>query len=338
MKFKLLLITLALPAIAMADATSTDELQTLEEQRLLSLFETGRENGINNPQLAALTQDLPPVAPSPSPTPKLNTSQMLEKLANEVDSLRAKNEVIRYTSLSTQRPKASKTIGSKTCYSYQEGDIYELRAGVDRVTDIELQPGEDLTTPPVAGDTVRWKIGILQSGKAQAKQTHVVVKPLDTGIETNILITTSRRVYHIRAVAGDWYMPSIAWHYPDDEEAALAAAVLRSEEEEVISIPPEELRFEYEIDGDDYPWKPLRIFDDGLKTYIQMPKALRVSDAPALFVIEDGEPMLVNYRVKGDYYIVDRLFEEAQLRVGIKKKIQIYDRAHKKSFFRRIFE
>lgn len=333
MKVRSILLALAIPLSVFADSSSPGD-----EQKLIAIFEDAEKSALLTAQVDLKSPDLPQASPSPTPTPKLNTSQMLENLAQEVDTLRAKNEVIRYTALSTQKPRAAKTIGSKTYYSYQEGDVYELRAGVDRVTDIELQRGEELTTAPVSGDTVRWKIGILQSGKKESKQAHVVVKPLDTGIETNILITTNKRVYHIRAVSGDWYMPAIAWHYPDEEEAALAASILKSEEEEVIGIPPEELRFDYEIDGDDYAWKPLRVFDDGLKTYIQMPKSLRVNEAPALFVIEDGEPMLINYRVKGDYYVVDRLIEEAQLRVGVKKKVNIYDLAHRKSFFRRIFE
>jgi len=61
------------------------------------------------------------------------------------------------------------------------------------------------------------------------------------------------------------------------------------------------------------------VFDDGQKTFIQFPDALTTSEAPALFITSrEGTTQLVNYRVKGTYYIVDRLFDRAELRVGEK--------------------
>jgi type IV secretion system protein VirB9 len=64
-------------------------------------------------------------------------------------------------------------------------------------------------------------------------------------------------------------------------------------------------------------WCPLRAFDDGQKTYIQFPPKVAVTEAPPLFVMgRNGDAQLVNYRVKGDWYIVDRLFDKAELRLG----------------------
>ena len=59
------------------------------------------------------------------------------------------------------------------------------------------------------------------------------------------------------------------------------------------------------------------MFDDGAKVYIQFPSGLAQSEAPPLFVIgPDAKPALVNYRVRGTTYIVDRLFAAAELRLG----------------------
>ena len=78
----------------------------------------------------------------------------------------------------------------------------------------------------------------------------------------------------------------------------------------------EQLRFRYRIEGD-APWKPSQVFDDGAKVYIQFPSGLAQSEAPPLFVIgPDAKPALVNYRVRGATYIVDRLFAAAELRLG----------------------
>jgi type IV secretion system protein TrbG len=79
----------------------------------------------------------------------------------------------------------------------------------------------------------------------------------------------------------------------------------------------DKLNFRYRIEGDDPPWRPLRAFDDGRKVFIQMPSGLSQGEAPPLFVAgSDGRPNLVNYRVRGAYYIVDRLFGAAELRLG----------------------
>ena len=77
------------------------------------------------------------------------------------------------------------------------------------------------------------------------------------------------------------------------------------------------LRFRYAISGDSPPWKPVRAFDDGSKVYIEFPARLDQGEAPPLFVVgPDGGNQLVNYRVNGNYYIVDRLFGAAELRLG----------------------
>ena len=79
----------------------------------------------------------------------------------------------------------------------------------------------------------------------------------------------------------------------------------------------EDLNFRYQIDGDEPHWRPSQAFDDGRKVYIQFPARLDQGEAPPLFVVgETGDIQLVNYRVKGRYYIVDRLFARAELRLG----------------------
>ena len=46
-----------------------------------------------------------------------------------------------------------------------------------------------------------------------------------------------------------------------------------------------------------------------------------VGEAPPLFVIgPSGDAELVNYRVRGRFYIIDRLFDVAELRLGTKKQ------------------
>ena len=275
---------------------------------------------------------------TPTPTAEAKTSdQIIDRLLKEVEGLKTKVVVASRVELATQKPRTARNIGSRTVYNFKDGDVYEVRAGVDKVSDIELQLSEQLTNAPVAGDTVRWKIGVIKTGVGKKEITHIVLKPLETDIETNILITTNLRTYHLKAVAGDWYMPSISWNYPQEESPDLSDSLSKHNQDEPLSLVPEQLNFNYTIRGDDYAWKPLRIFDDGEHTFFQMPKSLRTSEAPALFVIDDDDPILVNYRVKGDYYIVDRLIDEAELRIGTKKKVQVCREEYCRSFFERLF-
>jgi type IV secretion system protein VirB9 len=82
-------------------------------------------------------------------------------------------------------------------------------------------------------------------------------------------------------------------------------------------LSPDDLHFRYAISGDNPSWKPLRAFDDGTHVYIEFPAAIAQGEAPPLFVRgADGASNLVNYRVRGNYYIVDQLFDTAELRLG----------------------
>jgi type IV secretory pathway VirB9-like protein len=46
-----------------------------------------------------------------------------------------------------------------------------------------------------------------------------------------------------------------------------------------------------------------------------------VGKAPPLFIIgPTGEAELVNYRVRGRFYVVDRIFDAAELRLGTRKQ------------------
>ena len=220
-------------------------------------------------------------------------------------------------------PAASRT-RARVVFPFLESSIYEVYTAPDRMTAIELQPGEHLTTDngrPKAADTVQWVADTVTAGEASSQRTLILVKPVLTGIETNLLIPTNRRVYHLLLRADSQaYMPLVGFSYPVEESKAREAAETAKRQEEAsrerVAVSPEQLSFRYAVKGDAVPWKPARVFDDGQKTYIEMAPTLRSGEAPALFVMEGSDPLLVNYRVKGDFYIVDRLFERAQLRIG----------------------
>jgi type IV secretion system protein TrbG len=204
-------------------------------------------------------------------------------------------------------------------YPYSDGALYRLYAAPEEVSDIALEPGETLTAIS-AGDTVRWVVGDTSSGTGAAKQVHVLVKPFAAGLKTNLVITTDRRSYHLQLESTDkTYMAALSWTYPMDTLMALRAQNRQAESLQPVAsgIALENIRFRYAITGDNPPWKPLRAFDDGTKVYIEFPSRIDQGEAPPLFVVgPTGGTELVNYRVRGNYYIVDRLFAAAELRFG----------------------
>ena len=204
-------------------------------------------------------------------------------------------------------------------WPFTDGALYQVYAAVGRVTVVALQPGEELVTV-AAGDTVRWIVGDTSSGSGADLRVNVMVKPIRSGLKTNLVITTSRRTYLLELTATEkTWMASVSWEYPKDKMLALQrqaqAAGAAAPVDSGLSL--EKIRFRYAVSGSNPPWKPLRAFDDGEKVYIQFPPGIAHGELPPLFVIgAQGDGQLVNYRFRPPYYIVDRLFGAAELRLG----------------------
>lgn len=223
----------------------------------------------------------------------------------------------------TIEPAAAGFVSGAQVYPFSEGTIFQVYAAPGLVTDIMLQPGENLVAV-ASGDTARWVIGDTTSGSGEGKQTHVLVKPFSAGLLTNLVITTDRRAYHVRLVSTPaTALSSMRWTYPQDELLAL-----RRKAEAAQAVAPvatglaiEQLHFNYAISGDRPAWRPLRVFDDGSKTYVEFRASLANGEAPPLFLVgADGKAELVNYRQRDRFYIVDRIFDAAELRLGLKKQ------------------
>ena len=229
--------------------------------------------------------------------------------------------VVDANAAATVEPSADGYINAIQVYPYTEGALYQLYTAPEQVSDIALQAGEEIVAVS-AGDTVRWVIGDTVSGSGKNARAHVLVKPIKDSLRTNLVIITDRRAYHLELTSTpETYMASVSWAYPHDELLALQRRNAVAEEiaGQVVDrgLEIDKLRFRYAVSGDTPPWRPVRVFDDTHKAYIQFPARLDQGEAPPLFVVgPDSENQLVNYRVRGRYYIVDRLFAAAELRLG----------------------
>lgn len=209
-------------------------------------------------------------------------------------------------------------INASAVMPFVESTIYHVYTAPERVTDIALQPGEVLGAV-ASGDTARWVIGDASSGTGADKRSHVLIKPFSVGLTTNLVITTDRRTYHLTVSSGaGGPMSSLSWNYPQDALIALQKSQAATPAAPIAAVlDVDALHFNYSITGDQPQWRPLRAFDDGRQTFIEFPSTLRVGEAPPLFLVgAKGDAQLVNYRLRGRYYVVDRLFEVAELRLG----------------------
>ena len=220
----------------------------------------------------------------------------------------------------TREPVKAGYINAIQVYPYSSGALYRLYASTNQVSDVALQPGEKLVSVST-GDTVRWIVGDTTSGDGTAQQVHILVKPIASGLKTNLVITTERRTYHLELESTEaTSMSSLSWTYPADDLIAIKKKNDGGAGIDNVSIDGaqtfDNLNFRYRIVGD-ASFAPARVFDDGAKVYIQFRSSLPQGEAPPLFVQgSEGKPALVNYRVKGNTYIVDRLFAVAELRLG----------------------
>jgi type IV secretion system protein TrbG len=260
------------------------------------------------PELAAVAAARPRalhVPPSWTPARGGNKQEASEPIAR----IESANEAARVN------PRTKGYFNAVQVFPYSPGALYQIYAAPGQITDIALEPGEQLvgSGPVSAGDTVRWVVGDTESGSGETRRVHIIVKPTRPAIETNLVVNTDRRTYLIELRSREKpYMPSVAWFYPEE----------RSGRGRKLPLPPlipdqPQRRYRYTIEGDSPPWRPLNAYDDGRKVYVEFSPGIAQGEMPPLFVVgADGKTEIVNYRAYRNVLIVDRLFAAAELRLG----------------------
>ena len=216
------------------------------------------------------------------------------------------------------RSRGDAFIGGVQVFAYAPGKVYEVWTAPLRVTAITLAPGETIVSK-AAGDTVRWQIGETASGAGAARRAHVLVKPLQRGLETNLVLATNQRVYMLELKSGppDAFNAAVTWDTPPSPAARPGGAEARAADPPAAPVGPLDARYRISAKGRAPRWTPTSVLNDGVRTFITFPPDLAVSEAPALFLLApDGEAQMVNYRQQGGVFIVDGVFDRAELRLG----------------------
>lgn len=306
----------AMSAVALLTGCATNKVPPIID------FDTGSFDS------AVLTAEPPkPVKivelPEPLPLPGQLKPEPGKVTKKKADTRPPKERVTAANAAAKIEPSKDGYINAIQVYPFSEGALYQLYAAPEQVSDIALQQGEKIVAVS-AGDTLRWVVGDTVSGTGKSARAHVLVKPTKDDLKTNLVIITDRRTYHLELTSNpETYMASVSWRYPQGELIALQRRNETAEKgAELVAdsgLRVDNLQFRYRVSGDDPPWRPVRVFDDTKKVYVQFPARLDQGEAPPLFVVgPDGRNQLVNYRVKGRYYIVDRMFAAAELRLGEK--------------------
>lgn len=259
------------------------------------------------PKLLPLPDQLRPLPPVPLPRPENPDPQSRVEAANTAARI---------------EPTRAAYINAVQMFPFSDGALYQVYAAPGEITDIALEVGEQLvgSGPVAAGDTVRWVIGNTESGSGTVKRIHILLKPTQSALTTNLVINTDRRTYHLELRSVEkTYMASVSWSYPLDQLIAIKGqnSIAEAEAPLAADIDVTALNFRYRLEGDNPPWRPVRAFDDGRQVFIAFPAGIAQGEMPPLWVIgPQGDGQLVNYRVRGSYMIVDRLFAAAELKLG----------------------
>lgn len=238
------------------------------------------------------------------------------------DALSPTEAVAEGTARFTVNPSEKTFQGGAVVYNYVSNNIYRVFTQPLRTTDIQLQPGERLVAPPASGDTANFVVGATESYVDGERREHILIKPLYSGMETTLNINTDKRSYHFMIRSFDsTFMPIVSFNYPLESFAEMERQAIQRAQRLPVMGDITQLDFNYEVVPMSVhrpAWMPSRVFSDGHKTYLFFPSARRAAYAPVLFSIsEAGERELVNYRVTGSYFVVDRVLEHAQLVVDV---------------------
>lgn len=244
------------------------------------------------------------------------------------NSLYAVDYASEYDSYSTQEPsiekgyKNSKTNINST-YFYNENDSYRVATRAGYITTILLNPDEDIIHAEI-GDATRWSVQTYYTGSSKGMSPALSVKPFVPELKTNLVISTTKRIYNIVLEAKvNSYAPIINFEYPKEIEIAKQKERKLKAQETKVNI--ENLNFDYSWNKNKETWSPIQIFDDGEQTFLVMSEKVRATELPVLFIKDEqtGEGASVRYRYDPEtrYYTVDRLFKQATLRYGNKEII-----------------
>lgn len=200
--------------------------------------------------------------------------------------------------------------------AYNEFQVYRVVAHYGYAVTVELGADEVIETVS-AGDTIAWQI--VPAGR------RLFIKPMEKDAHTNMTVVTTKYTYNFDLDAVETKPKATAQTYLIKFRYGEAAGVMNTGTGNGKSgiargfVSPSrhasDFNFDYRLKGDKEVM-PTFVFDDGVFTYFQFADR-RNKTLPAIFAVdEDGNESVVNYRMEGEYMVVERVGTTYTLRGG----------------------
>ena len=223
-------------------------------------------------------------------------------------------------------------------------EIPSIVCAVLQVTDVALEPGEAITSVST-GDNLRWSVEAVVSGDGPTQQPHLIIKPFDRGLATSVIVTTTRRTYHLTLRSTDQqYMHAVSFTYPGEPQKQATPAPTPQQTakvnvamtQEVDSPPTREKKVaqkpsgelprgarvrgdppghpEFTQDPDTYRisgnprWRPINVYNDGRKTYVVMTEEMTKTEAPAMLVLRRSNSLFGYDKVLANYRVQHKTY------------------------------
>jgi P-type conjugative transfer protein TrbG len=311
------------PVVKKEPLPSPDKYPLAEAVRALESGDAPRNGTAKHvPTVPALSTTAPPPAVSPEVPRSFEAKRDVALNATGMEAVVLSREWAE----SRNVPAPGKD--GRVVYAYGGGLPIVVCAPL-HVCILELEPGEKIVGEPHIGDSIRWEISPSVSGSGPDAMPLIIIKPRIAGLDTTMVVPTDRRAYYVRLESKpNEYVARVAFSYPEDSKQKWQEYLVKQREaeqqekiaaERVAELPNtalEKMYWNYEIKGGDVSTRPFHVMDDGAKTYIQMPTETIHRELPVLVVKGPNGSEMVNYRVKDNMYIVDRLFDRAALLLG----------------------
>lgn len=220
-------------------------------------------------------------------------------------------------------------------FTFDPNNSFEILLRPKSITNLQMGPDEKIKAFAL-GDTIQWEWS--KTGDGQ----HLFLKPKFENIHTSATLITSKRTYQLllksSTVDGKWYQ-RVTWESSDllslDDQQGQKDSTNQTEDKVSAKLSPgtavENLNFNYTIDGD-AAFKPVSVLDDGKFTFLRMPPKLM--ELPALFMITpDNDSELINYIVRGDYLVIQRLVDKVLLKIGKQEVKVTKEDPNRRTFF-----
>ena len=205
-------------------------------------------------------------------------------------------------------------------YNYNKYKQFEINTKVGYVTDVQLRPGE-VVQKIASGNTTQWQVDVDIIDGVQ----HVYIKPMVSGIRTNMIINTDQRSYRFLVNSTDEMEYVVVFNFAElDREAQLKAeaealAAQQARLDNLKRLQNTHFNTNYKViktKNVKTVCVPKNIFDDGQKTYIEVSDLALRDNLPLVYSYDDwekGKLQLVNYRLKNNVIEIDKVVNKMRV-------------------------